>query len=99
MKDVSICIFGASTAWGAWDSEQGGWTSRLKTYFHSQDYREYVLLYNLGVSGDNTNDLLERFKPEAEAREPNLIIFAIGINDSQYVNSKDNPRVDIDKFK
>ena len=32
-------------------------------------------------------------------REPNIIIFAIGINDSQYVNSKNNPRVPIEKFQ
>ena len=28
-----------------------------------------------------------------------IIIFAIGVNDSQYVKTKDNPRVSIEKFQ
>jgi len=92
-----ICIFGDSITTGAFDIEQGGWVARLKNYFWQNDYA--VAVYNMGVSGDSTDDLLERFKPESIARDPNLIIFAIGINDSQYVNSKDNPRVSLDKFQ
>lgn len=95
--EKTICIFGDSITMGAFDIEQGGWVARLKNYFWQNNYD--VAVYNMGVSGDNTDDLLERLKPESIAREPNLIIFAIGINDSQYVNSKDNPRVSLDKFQ
>ncbi len=93
----TICIFGDSITMGASDIEQGGWVARLKNYFWQNDHD--ITVYNLGVSGDTTDDLLERFKSESAARKPDLIIFAIGINDSQYINSKDNPRVDLDKFK
>lgn len=58
-----------------------------------------VSIYNCGVSGDNSEGLLRRFKVEAEARKPDVILFAIGINDSQYVRSKDNPRVSLEKFQ
>lgn len=95
--EKTICIFGDSITWGAWDPEKGGWGARLRSYFETNNIE--INVYNCGVSGDNTDDLLQRFKIEAIAREPNIIIFAIGINDSQYINSKDNPRVSIEKFQ
>jgi len=87
-----IGIWGDSIVWGAFDPEYGGWVARLK-------FDEEVSIYNLGISGDNTDYLLERFKVECKAREPDAVIFAIGINDSQYVESKNNPRVDVGQFK
>ena len=29
----TICVFGDSTAWGAWDTEKGGWVNRLWLLF------------------------------------------------------------------
>jgi len=92
-----ICIFGDSIAWGAVDPQNGGWVTLLRRYFETNDYD--IGVYNQSISGDNTDDLIKRFKVEAEAREPQIIIFAIGINDSQYVMSKDNPRISIEKFQ
>ncbi len=44
-------------------------------------------VYNLGLSGDNTNDLLKRFgfetKQRMKLKEETIIIVAIGVNDSQ----------------
>ena len=54
-----INIFGDSIAWGAYD-EMGGWANRLKQYF-SEDKENYIEVYNLGVSGDNSEKLLKRF--------------------------------------
>ena len=93
----TICLFGDSITWGSWDPQKGGWGSRLRTYFETNDIE--VNVFNCGISWDNTNGLLQRFKVEAIARKPNIIIFAIGINDSQYVNTKDNPRVPIEQFQ
>lgn len=94
---TTICIFGDSITWGAVDPEHGGWVARLRNYFETSNYD--IDVYNCGVSGDNTDDLLQRFKIEAIAREPNIIMFAIGINDSQYIKSKDNNRINLDKFQ
>ena len=91
-----ICVFGDSISQGYNDYNEGGWINRLRKYFDLSDYD--ISVFNLGVSGDNTFDLLKRFKIEAEARSPEFIIFAIGINDSQYVNSKDNPSVPLSDF-
>ncbi len=55
----------------------------------------------MGVSGDTTEDLLKRFTPECEARnrKSQIILFAIGINDSYDVNFENNPRVQIEQFQ
>jgi len=95
--EKTVCIFGDSIAWGAWDPERGGWAFRLRSYFETNDFE--IELYNCGVSGDNTNKLLKRFDTEAAARKPDIIIFAIGINDSQYIHSKENPRISIEEFQ
>ena len=95
--EQTICIFGDSIVWGSWDPEEGGWVSRLRSYLETSDYE--IRIYNCGVSGNNTDKLLQRFDVEAAAREPNIVIFAIGINDSQYANSKNNSRVPIERFQ
>lgn len=92
----SICIFGASTTWGAWDKEKGSWVNRLNLYLNKNDFIE---VYNLGISGDKTSDLLKRFLPEVKAREPNIITFAVGGNDFAYDTSKRKIRVQSEKLK
>lgn len=92
-----ICLFGDSIIWGARDPEKGGWASRLRSYLETNDYD--IMVYNGGVSGDTTNELLKRFNIECEARKPNIIIFAIGLNDSYYYGFKDKPSVPIEKFQ
>ncbi len=97
---ATICIFGDSITWGAVDPEQGGWASRLRNHFESQGLSVDmdVDVYNLGISGDNTDDLKVRFEIEAQARKPDTIIFAIGINDAQFLLSKQDNRVPIAAF-
>ncbi len=83
-------IFGDSIAYGACDWERSGWADRLKMFI-SKNYGAET--YNLGVSGNKTTDLLKRFKNEIGARvkeESVLIIFAIGINDSQFIHSENS---------
>ncbi|MFP4424710.1 MAG: SGNH/GDSL hydrolase family protein [Candidatus Woesearchaeota archaeon] len=87
---VRLCVWGDSITWGACDDEYGGWVNRLSLF-------EEVDVYNLGVSGDTTEHLLKRFDTECEAREPDVIVFAIGINDSANINGE--PWVPLDKFE
>ncbi|MCK5466035.1 hypothetical protein KAI56_00865 [Candidatus Parcubacteria bacterium] len=60
-------------------------------------------VYNLGISGDNSDDLLERFEFEIKQRlhkeDEIIFVFAIGINDSQFIYSKNNFSVLADKFQ
>ena len=94
---MNILIFGDSITWGAYDPEQGGWATRLRNYFEEKD--NDIDVYNLGISGDTTADLLARIEVEAKSREPNLIIFAIGINDAQFIHSTNGLRVSLDEFQ
>jgi len=102
---MRILIFGDSIAYGAWDKE-GGWVQRLRKFLDEKNLTDsdfYCLVYNLGVSGNTINDLIERFEFETKQRlkesEETIIIFAIGINDSYFVHSENNNRVPINKFK
>lgn len=95
-----ISIFGDSIAWGSWDPEGGGWVTRLRRYFETNENYD-VDVYNLGVAGDTTSNLLLRFNTEclARNRHPQIIVFAIGINDSRYINTSDNPQTSVEEFQ
>jgi lysophospholipase L1-like esterase len=92
----NICIFGDSIAYGYYDSE-GGWVDRLKRYYFQTGIDASV--HNQAVSGDITDDILKRFKVECDAREPDVILFALGINDSQWLVDENQLRTDPVKFK
>jgi len=86
--EKSICVFGDSTAWGAWDKEKGGWVNRLWLDLAITDNPNlYIELYNLSISGGRTDTILARFESEAKAREADTLIFQTGGNDS-YLTSK-----------
>lgn len=97
--------FGDSITYGAIDRE-GGWTARLRSYLDNRmidsDLREFYMLYNLGISGNTTADLLSRFETELKARLDNsaetTVLFAIGINDSQSVSEKGNTLIKVEDF-
>ncbi len=103
---MNLLIFGSSITWGAWDKE-GGWAQRLKSFCDSKavetNYNNYTAVYCLGVSGDNTMDLLERFDTEVKARqdeeEDTLILIEIGINDSQFVLDENKHRVSPEEYR
>jgi lysophospholipase L1-like esterase len=97
-KPTSICIFGDSTAWGAWDTEKGGWVNRLWLYTGEKTAGECEI-YNLSISGGTTQTILDRFESESKIREADAIIFQSGGNDS-YLKGKNGPsKIPIEKFK
>jgi lysophospholipase L1-like esterase len=79
-----ICIFGASSTQGFYDTKKGGWADRLKIYSYERSLKtdDYYEVFNLGVSGNTSRDLLKRFYNEAKARNPTIIIISLGDNDS-----------------
>ena len=81
---TNIIVFGDSIAWGAYDQEKGGWVERLRLRLAPHD----IDVYNCGVSGNRTADLLKRLENEAKARsgrENVIIMIAIGINDATFI--------------
>ena len=96
-------IFGDSITYGAWDV-QGGWVGRLRRFVDKKnvsDQNFYCLVYNLGISGNTTRDVLARFEYELKQRlqEEAVIVFAIGINDSAFVNTTQTHHVSLEQFK
>ncbi len=95
---MNICVLGDSITWGACDWKQGGWVTQLRNYFEERGDTPLgsdgklvdVAVYNLGISGNTTQDLLARFDQEARSRQATCIIFAIGINDSKYFTTEDD---------
>lgn len=97
-KIESICIFGDSTAWGAWDMRKGGWVNRLWFHVAKRD-EDYVEIYNLSISGGTTETILARFESEAKIRNADAIIFQTGSNDAAYKNTPGNYLVSPEKFR
>lgn len=92
---MRILVFGDSITQGFHDVESGGWCNHLvqevmrREVESDNSYNKSVI--NLGISGDRTDDLLKRIKPETEARvlkyptsDYDVAVLAIGVNDSQF---------------
>ncbi len=93
---MTIGVWGDSITFGSCDSEALGWAGRLRKTLSSDDYGH---LYNFGVCGETSEDLLKRFSIEAGVIEPSDIIFAIGINDSKYPNESDVNKVPLTNYQ
>lgn len=109
---MTILCFGDSITYGNWDPK-GGWVGRLREYLDSKSLENYsgndlystyyTLTYNLGIPGETSPGLLERFETELAMRynpdELNIILIAVGINDSRFYKSEDRHETDIDEFR
>ena len=102
---MDILIFGDSITQGAFDAECGGWANRLGNVMYRRaldsGLEKRDLVFNLGISGDNSEKLKLRFLSETQARTDGecAIIIAIGVNDSQYEVATDENRVHADLFR
>ena len=104
--EMNLIIFGASTTWGAWDLK-GGWVQRLRTSLDSKYLKssssDLYFVYNLGISGDTTEDIIKRFDFELIQRNKetnkNIIILAIGTTDSVWDNNLNRLKTPREKLK
>jgi lysophospholipase L1-like esterase len=101
-----VLCFGASITYGAWD-EEGGWADRIKRDLHAltvakQKASKYQF-FNLGVGGNTSTDLVERFEAETTARVGegwNLaFIISIGINDTRIMVGESKPQVPLEVYR
>src|SRR3989338_2821045 len=100
VMDSIICVFGDSTAWGAWDKEKGGWVNRLWLYCAEKANDENLTeIYNLSISGGTTETILARFENEARVRHADALIFQTGANDSAEDGGRGSPNVSPEKFR
>jgi len=96
---TQFLIFGDSITYGAWD-KLGGWVQRLRTFIEEK-YPQEHLIYNVGISGDTSNLLLERLEDETKRRKwkKNVLVFQIGINDSAFLSTKKDFWVSQEEFR
>jgi lysophospholipase L1-like esterase len=112
---VRVLIFGDSITQGYWDTE-GGWVDRLRKYYDEKQVQDLSgdepTIFNLGVSADNTEGILERIEHETKVRTRHgnlpIVILQIGVNDSSLTGNtaqvqleayKQNLRTAIEKIK
>ena len=74
-----IVVIGASSVAGKVDVEGGGFVGRLSKWMESQ--YPYNAVFNLGISGNTSDQILARILAESIPRKPDLIILQCGIND------------------
>ncbi len=84
----------------------GGWANRLRKFIDQKNLSDknfHYRVYNLGISGNTTEDLLRRFELEVRERIKEftdlVIVFQIGINDSQLLISENRTRVSLEQFE
>lgn len=90
-----IGVWGDSISYGSCDPEALGWVGRLRKSLPTDDEHH---IYNFGVCGDTSSDLLFRFKIEAEAIKPDYVIFAVGLNDTKYQSESDTNLVPQERY-
>lgn len=89
---MRVLVFGDSITQGYWAVERG-WVDRIRKFYDARQFedlrgRNEPTIFNLGVSADNTLDILKRIKNEVSARtrpahrEKPAVIVQIGVNDS-----------------
>ena len=93
-----ICIWGDSITWGARLPFRAGWANLFRNYLENIS-EEYIAIYDLGIDGNTSEDILNRFDGEAKARSPEIIIFAIGTNDSHYKQNNHKFPISIKDFE
>ena len=85
---MRVLVFGDSITQGFWDSD-GGWIARIRRAYDKQQLkdlsRDEPTVFNLGISADTTQNVLDRFETETIARKGKhelAFVFAIGVNDA-----------------
>jgi lysophospholipase L1-like esterase len=85
---MRVLVFGDSITQGFWDID-GGWVSRIRKHYDQQMIdgtdNDPPTIFNLGVSGNSSDDVLARFDNETKARATEELAFvvAIGVNDAR----------------
>ncbi len=87
---MRVLVFGDSITQGFWDTE-GGWVERIRKHYNQRqlidlNHRNEPTIFNLGISADNSNSVLQRIASETTARTRHnylpAVLVQVGVNDS-----------------
>lgn len=99
---IRALAFGDSITYGIGDPAGNGWAGLLQREFSLGGQR----LYNLGIPGDTSADVLRRFRQESRARlrraspaDRICVIFGVGANDAKGIGRPENPLVPLPAFR
>ncbi len=100
-----VLVFGDSITQGYWDTT-GGWVDKLRQHYDELQAadlkgRDEPTIFNLGISADNSADILKRVEDETTVRtrheQSPIAIIQIGINDSCLENGA--PQQSIEQYR
>ncbi len=100
-------IFGDSGVYGAWDND-GGWVNRLREPIDIKNLVDNDIayfVYNLGIPGNTSADVLRRFESEYTGRlypgvkQETIVVFSFGANDSMVSVANGNNLVSKKEFE
>ncbi len=94
--DRTYCVFGDSIVQAAYI--KNSWVDFLKNYLEEKHVEDFINVFNLGIGGNTTDDVLSRLENEAKFRGPTSLIFGVGINDSGYFRFPEKPIVEKERF-
>ena len=87
-----ILVFGDSITYGQRDLEMGGWVNRLRLRIANDSSIASCHVFNMGISGQTSGEILARIDRECEGRvledANNIIVIACGINDTQVIGGE-----------
>ncbi len=89
MTDIRICFFGDSYVNGTGDAAALGWVGRA---IAKANKSHFITYYNLGIRGNTSKDIANRWKQEATVRlvdcDKKYVVFAFGTNDTNIIDTK-----------
>lgn len=103
---MRVLVFGDSITQGYWAVEHG-WVDRVRQFYDARQFADLKNLdeptvFNLGISADNSVDILARIEAEILARtrahhatKP-VVLIQVGVNDGSTTASQ--PQVDLNKY-
>lgn len=103
---MQILAFGDSITYGS--HVKIGWADQLRSFlfdrFHEADPDGYPRMYNLGIPGETTNGLLQRFEAETRARFREkygivVLLISCGTNDIATLGTSTEKEVSITTYE
>ena len=91
-----VVAIGDSVIYGRHDPG-GGWIGRLRLALESRD--KWSAVFNLGIGGQTSSDIIARFTSEVTPRTPNTVVIGCGLNDFRGEGQMGSPIVSVDLFE